>query len=211
MVNTLLNIENMGMSVWRLKRILTPLMEVENMMRLNPSPSVELQSKEFVDKDIMTIQESVKKLQGEIAIATKEWEVVDSFIEIYDLEAHTIYHKLTGDKFPPNSFGYIAYNTKKGLKGIEKNLENTQATINKLLQDRKEYQDSDDSVGGGFGYKGEKYLDQEERKYSEHLKVKQDAYKEWNDIKEAIKQQELTADKYLSIIKELIAEQTPKI
>lgn len=206
MVNTLLNIENMGMSVWRLKRILTPLMEVENMMRLNPSPSVELQSKEFVDEDIMAIQESIKKHQGEIAIATKEWEVADSFIEIYDLEAHTIYHKLTGEKFPT----HITYNTKKGLKGLAKTLEETQASINILLQERKDYYDNDNSVGGGFGYKGETYLDEAEKKYSARLKVQQDAYKEWNDIKEVIKQQELTADKYLSIIKELISEQSPQ-
>ena len=206
MVNTLLNIENMGMSVWRLQRILTPLMEVENMMRLNPSPSVELQSKEFVDKDIMAIQESIKKFQGEIAIATKEWEVADSFIEIYDLEAHTIYHKLTGEKFPT----HITYNTKKGLKGLAKILAEKYAIKNRLGQECEEYY-KDDNNTFGFGYKGQQYLDSADVYIKKHSKVQQDASKEWNDIKEAIKQQELTADKYLSIIKELIAEQTPKI
>jgi len=206
MVNTLLNIENMGMSVWRLKRILTPLMEVENMMRLNPSPSVELQSKEFVDKDIMTIQESIKRLQGEIAIATKEWEVVDSFIEIYDLEAHTIYHKLTGEQFPT----HITYNTKKGLKRLANILAEKYAIKNRLEQEREEYY-KDDNNSFGFGYKEQQYIDSADVYIKKHSKVQQDASKEWNDIKEAIKQQELTADKYLSIIKELIAEQTPKI
>jgi len=206
MVNTLLNIEKAKSSVWGLERILKTLKEVELTNRLNPSPSIELQSKIFVDKDIVAVTAKIKEFQGEISIATKEWEVADSFIEIYDLEAHTIYHKLTGEKFPT----YISYNTKKGVKNLENLLSEMRVDINGQEQARQAYYDNDDSVGG-FGYKYQSSLDEAKEKHSKRLKDQQDAYKEWNDIKESIKQQELTADKYLSIIKELIAEQTPKI
>ena len=52
MVNTLLNIEKTKSSVWGLDRILVSLKEVELTNRLNPNPSIELQSKIFVDKEI---------------------------------------------------------------------------------------------------------------------------------------------------------------
>jgi len=206
MVNTLLNIEKAKSSVWGLERILKSLQEVELTNRLNPSPSIELQSKLFVDKDIVAVKAKIKEFQGEIAIATKEWEVVDSFIEIYDLEAHTIYHKLTGEQFPTR----INYNTKKGLKNLENLLSEMRVNITSQEQARKAYYDNDDCVVG-FGYKYQSSLDEANEKHSKRSKDQQDAYKEWNDIEEAIKQQELTADKYLSVIKELIAEQTPKI
>ena len=66
-------------------------------------------------------------------------------------------------------------------------------------------------MGGFGGYNLQSSLDIAKEEYKKKSDIYTNASKEWNDIKEAIKQQELTADKYLSIIKELIAEQTPKI
>jgi len=207
MVNTLLNIEKAKSSVWGLERILISLQEVELTNRLNPNPSIELQSKQFVDNDIVNVTAKIKELQGEISIATKEWEVADSFVEIYDLEAHTVYHKLTGEQFPT----HITYNTIKGFKRLGTLLESKQREINNLEQARKAYYDSDDSVGGFGGYNMQSSLDAAKEEHKKKSGIYTNASKEWNDIKETVKQQELTADKYLSIIKELIAEQTPKI
>lgn len=202
--NTLSNIESNKTRIYGIENVLKALYSLQETKRYTyVKAAISLPSVDAIEADIEATLSKGREVLAEVEVAIKEWEIADSFAEIYEIEAFVIYEKLTGKALENHLFR----NTLKGVKKAEQS--NSQSFGNWQEKSRElrayEYATKDEFSGGFDPHSGalDRAVNAAEEAHRKASSLSQAARAEWEAVKRAIKQKDMSAGEYLALIKEI--------
>ena len=184
-----------------LKRYDTFLFDIE---RASKSANFEIPDVQVYRKEKKGVEETIKHTTIDILIMTQEWDVVDSYINIYELEPKDILRKM---EVAFDESTLITYNTKKGLKDLERRISEIQKDIN----DYNGYLNKRDPDDIGLGIDPDRERWNEAKRVAElnltdKSKLYARAIADWKLVHSKVYDRNLTAADQLKTIQDIIKD-----